>query len=422
MYCTSNLIVCITPIGQQKVTTLPFFMEIFFALRRDAVEMIEAECEIGIDMNGCFEPTDNKSIPELLQGGAPWISVASYFGSIKCLNFMKEHGIDVEKEHKDMRPIHYAIAGGNLNAFKFFVDAEVAKDGVVTFCVIFNQMTLLRYIFTNKLGDPNERFQGKSAIDGCKTVSCMRLLLEAGARFTDDFWQKNRQSEFYPLLNEFRQQMVVSKEVRVTPLHTACDAGDIAAVKRILEEGTIDVNGITENEDTALIKAAHRGSLEIVKLLLQNPTVDINHANKGGKTALHEAALRGKKDVVVYLLSCHGINPFLRTTNGRTALHCAARRCKVDIIDALLSTGQLHPNQQDDEGDTALHIAVRDENVPVIHRFLQVPGVKFNIRNKGGRAAFDLAPRKFVAQFRPRMDEIIAAARAAKQAEKKAKR
>lgn len=38
------------------------------------------------------------------------------------------------------------------------------------------------------------------------------------------------------------------------------------------------------------------------------------------------------------------------------------------------------------------------------------------------RAAFDLAPRKFIAQFRPRMNEILAEARAKIREIKKAKR
>lgn len=71
---------------------------------------------------------------------------------------------------------------------------------------------------------------------------------------------------------------------RETSLHKAADDGDIAGVKRLLDEG-VDVNVRDEGGATPLHVASFRGHHDVIKLLLAKGA-DIKAKDKDGDTPL----------------------------------------------------------------------------------------------------------------------------------------
>ena len=113
------------------------------------------------------------------------------------------------------------------------------------------------------------------------------------------------------------------------PLCASARFGDIAEVKRLLDDGA-NPNAVNNYYDaTALIYAAFNGFAEIVKLLLStgaNP----NAVDKWGKTALMHAAFYGHAEIVKMLLSA-GANPNM-TKDGKTALDFAKKEKRIETI------------------------------------------------------------------------------------------
>ncbi|MGO9315921.1 MAG: ankyrin repeat domain-containing protein, partial [Syntrophobacteraceae bacterium] len=80
----------------------------------------------------------------------------------------------------------------------------------------------------------------------------------------------------------------------------AVKAGDIAAVRRLLEQGA-NVNARDENRETPLHHAAYRGKTEVAALLIQKGA-KVNARDVYEETPLHHAAYWGKTEVAALLI------------------------------------------------------------------------------------------------------------------------
>src|SRR5262249_43640068 len=120
-----------------------------------------------------------------------------------------------------------------------------------------------------------------------------------------------------------------------TPLLRAAKAGDVVAMRVLLDKGA-DVkaanrNGInplmaaaglgTKEEDTTGRHKTQPEAIEAIKLCL-DAGVDVNAVDGSGRTALYGAALQGF-DQVVQFLAEHGAKLDLKDRQGRTALDAA---------------------------------------------------------------------------------------------------
>lgn len=101
----------------------------------------------------------------------------------------------------------------------------------------------------------------------------------------------------------------------------ACIEGDIAAVRKLLDEGR-SVHEPTDEGESLLSLACSAGYYELVQVLLaMNANVE-DRGSKGDCTPLMEAASGGFDDIVQLLLQ-HGANVNAQSSSGNTALHYA---------------------------------------------------------------------------------------------------
>jgi len=149
-------------------------------------------------------------------------------------------------------------------------------------------------------------------------------------------------------------------------LYAAAEAGDLARVMLLVEQGE-DKNQIGgQYNDTTLGIAALKGYLDIVRYLVEQGA-DIEKADSYGHTPLINASIFGHLEVVRYLLE-QGAKRDKATDFGMTSLHHAAQNGHLEIAKLLMVYGadlnarnnydQLPIDMTDDE---EIKQAVRDE-------------------------------------------------------------
>ena len=97
-------------------------------------------------------------------------------------------------------------------------------------------------------------------------------------------------------------------------------SGDIAEVKRLIEEGA-DVNAQNYYGETALMFASNFGYTEVAQLLIEEGA-DVNAGDDEGMTALMKASIRGKTKVAKLLIE-EGADINVQDKWGYTALKWA---------------------------------------------------------------------------------------------------
>nr|XP_014266365.1 caskin-2-like isoform X4 [Maylandia zebra] len=178
------------------------------------------------------------------------------------------------KDHKGMRPLHYAAWQGKTEPMKMLLKAG-------------------------------------SSVNGQSDEGQIPLHLSAQHGHYDG-------SE---MLLQHQSNPCISDTAGKTPLDLACEFGRVGVVQLLLssnmcaamlEPKPSDPNGVSP-----LHLAAKNGHIEVIRLLIQ-AGIDINRQSESG-TALHQAALCGKTEVVRLLLDS-GISAGVRNTLSQTAL------------------------------------------------------------------------------------------------------
>jgi ankyrin repeat protein len=168
----------------------------------------------------------------------------------------------------------------------------------------------------------------------------------------------------------------------------AIDAGDLAAVKAIVQEGNAPDSPLEQGDEvlTPLYRAAGRGRTDIVRYLIAQGA-DLNfRGREWGHTPLSEAASRGFDDVVEVLLKA-GADPKVKDRNGYTAFAIAVLGGQVEAAELLLKHSDV--NAADNYGNTLLMAATTTGQTEAI-RWLVEKGAlvdKVSQLEYGGRTA-----------------------------------
>jgi ankyrin repeat protein len=152
-----------------------------------------------------------------------------------------------------------------------------------------------------------------------------------------------------------------------SPVATAAKAGDMAAVRTLIEKRA-DVNVPQVDGSTALLWAAYNSDPEMTRALLAaGATVDA--ANRYGVTPLIQASRTGDVVIMEALLKA-GADFRLRHREGETPLMAAARSGNVAAVRLLLSRGTDVNAADSFQRQTALMWAAEDGHVDVVKTLL----------------------------------------------------
>ncbi|MFP6743349.1 MAG: ankyrin repeat domain-containing protein [Alphaproteobacteria bacterium] len=165
-------------------------------------------------------------------------------------------------------------------------------------------------------------------------------------------------------------------------LVAAADAGNLAAIKRLIDSG-VSPDAINQHGRPALLAAAIGGHDGIAEALLRRGA-NANAIDGSGKALLMGAADAGSEAVTKLLLR-HGAMVNAVDRHGRAALSTAAWRGYGAVVDALLAVGA-DPNLRPTDGASALMGAAVNGYAAVAGRLL-ANGVAINDADKDGFTA-----------------------------------
>ncbi|XP_068607597.1 85/88 kDa calcium-independent phospholipase A2 [Brachionichthys hirsutus] len=174
-----------------------------------------------------------------------------------------------------------------------------------------------------------------------------------------------------------------------TPLHRACERGDTACVRELLEERRARADIKDRDGETALHCAAKQNSPAVVQVMCSRPCVGVNELNNGGETPLHVSCRLGRAESVKALLG-GGARCDVAGGAGypiHSAMKYSEKGCVEEILGA--EPGQL---QAEDSlyGGTPLHWAKTAE----MCRLLLEHGCAVNYLSKTGESPLHVLSRK----------------------------
>lgn len=174
-----------------------------------------------------------------------------------------------------------------------------------------------------------------------------------------------------------------------TPLHLACDRGDSACVKELLEESKARTDIKDCNGETPVHCAAKQDSPAVIQVLCSQLCSGVNELNNNGEAPLHVACRLGRVEAVKGLL---GGGAKCDVTGGtgypiHTAMKYSEKECVVEILKA--DGGQL---QAEDPvyGGTPLHWAKTAE----MCRLLLENGSAVNYLSQTGESPLHILTKK----------------------------
>ncbi|MFO7275758.1 MAG: ankyrin repeat domain-containing protein [Pseudomonadota bacterium] len=258
-------------------------------------------------------------------GGLTPLLFAAREGCVECARALVEGGADMNMVDPDgISPLLMAT----LNA-RWDVAAYLIRAGAdVNKWDWWGRAPLYAAVDYNTV--PRGGRPDRPSMDRTTALEVIEMLLEAGAN-------PNMQLKLFPPYRSLGEDRGGDSMLTIgtTPLIRAAKAGDVAAVRLLLEHGA-DPNLPNSLRITPLMAAAGVGSttidtraryrneeqcIETAKLLLA-AGADINAARDNGWTALHGAALWGWNAFVQFLAD-NGANLFAKDRDGLTAIDVA---------------------------------------------------------------------------------------------------
>lgn len=149
---------------------------------------------------------------------------------------------------------------------------------------------------------------------------------------------------------------------QTTQLHRAAEAGDISAVRILVQRSTSALDDVNEDHRTPLHCAANNGHDVVVGELLDRHARSILQ-DKDGNTPLHLASLGGHNRCVQHLLGVRnkdpdkGSLPALRNSRGYTALLVAAESGHTQVVQEILRANPTAVAAYLDNCVSAVHLA-----------------------------------------------------------------
>ena len=121
---------------------------------------------------------------------------------------------------------------------------------------------------------------------------------------------------------------------------------------------------------TQLLSAARDGNIAIVKNLLAEHSVDVNATDKNNATSLYWASQNGHHDIVLALLGEHAEVNKARSDNGWSPLMVASKKGHLGIVKTFIETG-VDVNQANQDGLSPLMLASSNGHLDVLKTLIE---------------------------------------------------
>ncbi|KAK4225650.1 hypothetical protein QBC38DRAFT_482406 [Podospora fimiseda] len=159
--------------------------------------------------------------------------------------------------------------------------------------------------------------------------------------------------------------------------------GDVEGMLRALPQSKLKLNEFDNTGSTPLCWAAKAGNIEAIRAIVQVGHVNINQSTKTGNSPLLSSfALQKDVGEMIDWLLDNGADPMKQNCDGYNALTLACYLGRFDVVQKLIERG-VDPDIQDGQGRTGLSSAIPYDHVHIA-RYLYKVGADVNTVNTRG--------------------------------------
>ncbi|OVA15407.1 Ankyrin repeat [Macleaya cordata] len=343
-----------------------------------------------------------------------WCAVEYYEASGSILRLLlKNHSPNIQ--HYGRTLLHHAILCNNARALQLLLNCGAD----VEFMVKTTRKTSFRPIhMASRLGFDrvvqclvnsscnlnSQTESGETALMICargKRDECLRILASAGADFglvsfsgqcASSIAESNRWSMGFQrvVLDIIRSGKIIqSSNLSVfSPLMFVARAGNVEALKILIEQPDTNLDLQDDNGLSALMVVAMGGHVEAFRLLVY-AGADVKLCNKSGETAISLSELNQNRDLFEKVLLEYALEKGNHGARGFYVLHCAARRGDVAAVRLLTNRGY-DVNLPDGDDYTPLMLAAREGHGNMCELLISC-GARCDLKTARGETALSLA-------------------------------
>jgi len=349
---------------------------------------VNAEDNLGKTPLALAADTGHKNVIGLLQSagatGLGRVHLAAKRGDLAALKDLigKTPEMANTTDHKGWTPLHWAAAGGNMDAFNFLLDkglspTRAGTDGSTPLLIAAREGNLdIARALLDKGANPdaiNMSMESPIAMAAAsENQEMVELLIERGADLkTIDALGRTPLHLAAKAGNEKILKMLISAGadpnaidndglsplslaaaagqfhvsdrlreaggVGTGEIHFAARQGDVAMVSVVLGRDPGLANAKTETDSTPLHGAAASGSAEVTKMLIDSEA-EVDAVDRDGVSPLMAAAQSGKTEAAKILIG-RGADVGRRDARGYSSLHLAAESNSPFLVKLLIDRG-----------------------------------------------------------------------------------
>ena len=280
-------------------------------------------------------------------------------------------------------PLRLAIAQGNLELSNLLLNVGADKNSLgadaVPLIVLATETSRdVALALVERGADLNQPdASGRTALEVAVSrgeYELCELLLSKGARPTKrkdpngntslHVAVSTRAEPLVKLLVQHKAELSEQNRRGQTPLILAAESGQTDVVDFLLRAGAA-LHLCDAADRSALELALSNGHLEALRLLLQQDAVDVNGMSKRGSSLLHLAAEIGDEARVNFLLEMRATVDVLNA-NGETPLHWACSLGHIGVVRSLVHAGANATIHERVQGLTPLHAACGTRGHPTV--------------------------------------------------------
>ena len=178
-----------------------------------------------------------------------------------------------------------------------------------------------------------------------------------------------------------------------TPLHLASEEGHLQIVELLIKEHGANIKHTDKYGASSLHRACEKGHLDVVKkfLLLVDISELVDLKSNDDQTALHKAASNDQHEIVEELLSVQDLSKNPTDKYGNTPLHLACRGGFEKTVERFLDPKhECNVESLNNDGENVLHLAAQGGNVKVVET-LVTRMRRVDKKNNSGKTSIDIA-------------------------------